>query len=276
MKPPLRKNTGLAGLCLFIAASSAQAATFHIDFSFAGLDSVQQSYFTQAADFWGSVITGYNGSVTDSRITGVSINASAASMDGVGGILGSAGPQTLWGGPGWHTGGYALAKTGVMQYDTADISNMIGNGTFTAVIEHEMAHVLGFGTLWEANHLYTAGSGQYAGAYGLAAWKNEFKQASAAYVPVELDGGTGTANGHWNEVANGAANVGIADSQGRDMKYELMTGWLNSPAFLSNTTVQSFRDLGYSVTAVPLPASVWLFGSALLSILGFSSGKRRA
>lgn len=272
MKLRFRKSILLTGFCLFSFNTSAEASSFGISFNFSGLTSAQQSYFSAAANFWDAIITGYNDKITDTRISGVSISASGSSIDGIGGVLGSAGPQTAWNSLG--SGGYVLTRTGSMQFDTADINNMIGNGTFTSVIEHEMAHVLGFGTLWTDNNLYIADSGKYTGNYGLAAYKSEFSQASAAYVPVELEGSAGTANGHWNEMLNGSGDTGIKDSQGRDMKNELMTGWLNAPTFLSTTTVQSFRDLGYTV--VPLPASVWLFGSALLSMMGVSARKRLA
>ncbi len=263
------KKVALAG-CLMVPLNSAQASHFDITFSFSGLTSEQEDYFTAAADFWESIITGYDSKVTSNVISGITIAASASAIDGVNSTLGSAGPTSIWGGRG--SGGYALAKTGTMQFDTADIANMIGNGTFTAVVEHEMAHALGFGTLWEANNLYNADSGQYTGSYGLAAYKSEFSQASAAYVPVELEGGSGTANGHWNESLNGSGNIGIVSANGKDMRYELMTGWLNSPTFLSNTTIQSFRDLGYIV--VPLPGAAWLFISSLMLLSGFDGGSR--
>ena len=41
-------------------------------------------------------------------------------------------------------------------------------------------------------------AGQYTGAAALDAFKLEFNQLEATFVPVELDGGAGTANGHWN------------------------------------------------------------------------------
>ncbi len=268
-----RSRAALAGFGLMLAASSVQASRFAITMQFdSTLDSSYRSYFTQAETFWEGIITGYSSSVTSSRITGLTIAAGLlATSDGVNGTLASAGPQALWG----TAGGFSLAKTGIMEFDLADITNMIGNGTFLSVIEHEMAHVLGFGTLWTANGLYTDGTGQYTGSYGLAAYKHEFGQALASYIPVELGGGAGTANGHWNEVDNGGSNTGIKDSLGRDMKNELMTGWLNSPTFLSNTTIQSFRDLGYTVAQVPLPTATWLFMTALFSVLGISKAKRR-
>ena len=58
------------------------------------------------------------------------------------------------------------------------------------------------------------------------------------------------------------------------MRNELMTGWLNSPTFISDTTKMSFMDIGYEVILTPLPASVWLFASAL-GLLGFAARKRK-
>jgi len=274
MKFNKRGRSVLAGCGLMLTANAAQASSFAINLQFdPALDVSYRSYFTQAQSFWQSIITGYNSNVTSTQISGLTITAGLLTSDGVNGVLGSAGPQSLW--PSFRSGGYALAKTGIMDFDLADINNMISKGSFLSVIEHEMAHVLGFGTLWTANNVYNNGTGQYTGSYGLAAYKVEFAQPIATYVPVELGGDVGTANGHWNEVDNGAANTGIKDARGRDMKNELMTGWLNSPTFLSKTTVQSFRDLGYTVAQVPLPTATWLFMTALFSVLGISKARRR-
>lgn len=274
MKLNKRGRAALAGFGFLLGATSVQASSFAISVQFdPALDVSYRSYFTQAQHFWESIITGYNSNVTSSQITGLTITAGLMPTDGVNGVLGSAGPLSLWNSP--RDGGYALTQTGIMDFDLADINNMISKGSFLSVIEHEMAHVLGFGTLWTANNVYSNATGQYTGSYGLAAYRAEFAQPTASFVPVELGGGAGTADGHWNEVDNGAGNTGIKDARGRDMKNELMTGWLNSPAFLSNTTIQSFRDLGYTVAQVPLPTATWLFMTALFSVLGISKARRR-
>jgi hypothetical protein len=99
-----------------------------------------------------------------------------------------------------------------------------------------MAHILGIGTLWTLNNnvngttynLYTAGSGQYTGPNALTEYKTEFNQPSATFVPVELGGGGGTANG-------------------MDFTNELMTGWASSVFFVSRTTLDGIDDLGYTV-----------------------------
>ncbi len=44
-----------------------------------------------------------------------------------------------------------------------------------------------------------------------------------------------------------SASDAITDSLGRDMRNELMTGWLNAPSFLSRMSVAQFADIGYEV-----------------------------
>ncbi|CAD5374221.1 Leishmanolysin zinc metalloendopeptidase [Rubrivivax sp. A210] len=236
------KLIAIAALC---AASAGAQAAFTINLSFTGLTATQESYFTAAKSFWEGVITGYVGSAT---LGGLVIDASGQAIDGVGGVLGSAGPTG-----GVFSGGYAYATDGVMQFDTADIDSMIAAGSFTDVIRHEMAHTIGFGTVWDLNNVYVDGSGQYTGAHALAAYRVEYNQPGATFVPVELGGSPGTANSHWNEVDNGTGNTGLIDPQGRDMRRELMTGWLNTPAYLSATTLASFQDIGYVLALSPVP-----------------------
>jgi len=247
-----------------LAAGSARAAPLDINVVFGGgLTVSQQTVFSQAEATWEGLITGYELGIT---LTEVTINAAGVAIDGVGGILGSAGPEF-----GTIQGGFILTTSGSMQFDTADLASLESGGQLEAVILHEMAHVLGLGTLWPLNGVYTSGTGQYTGAYGLAAYQTEFSQPGATYVPVELGGGGGTANGHWNEVNYGAGLTGITDGEGRDMRNELMTGWLNSPTFISQTTVQSFRDIGFTV--VPEPSTALLLAAGLLT-LGFARSGR--
>ncbi len=255
----------LAVLFSATSAFSVHAATFDINLNFTGgLTASQQTIFSQAESYWESVITGYMPNIT---LSSLDIDAAGTNIDGSGGILGSAGPNTIT-----TQAGFILATSGSMEFDTADLANLESNGQLYDVIRHEIAHVIGFGTLWTQNHLYTNGTGQYTGAAGLAAWRNEF-DATAAYVPVELGGGGGTANGHWNEVDQGSGLTGITDALNRDMRYELMTGWLNSPVFVSNTTLMSFEDLGYTV--VPLPGTIVLLGAGLLWFMGIRKRRNR-
>lgn len=262
-------RNGFATVAFCASAFSAQA--FSINLAFSGdLTPDQQGYFVAAKGFWESVITGYK---VAGPITGVSITASSLAIDGVDGILGQAGPladSTF--------GGYTFASSGVMQFDSADVSVMISGGYFGEVIKHEMAHVLGFGTLWEANSLYNIASpGRFTGASALAAYQIEFNRPGATFVPVEKAGGPGTAYSHWNESDFGWAPTGIVDQQGRDFQYELMTGWLNTPTFVSQTTVASFEDIGYivNISAVPEVGSAAMLAIGLSFLVAMGSGRNR-
>jgi hypothetical protein len=250
----------------------------------AGVTASQRQQFEGAATFWNSTILGYDlihdagGQVRPHSLT---INVSVPTIDGVGGVLGSAGPETVtyydnnpFGAPTWAL---YYSSSGSMQFDSADVNNMIANNTFFGVVLHEMAHVLGIGTLWTYNtdlagagtyNLYTVGSGQYFGPNALAAWQNEFGQANATYVPVELGGGAGTANGHWNEVNGGAGATGfVSNLTGLDFTEELMTGWASNQFFLSTVTLGGLDDLGYIVDyskagLIPEPATAMLVVAA--------------
>lgn len=212
------------------ATTSATASAFQVDMTLSGLTTSQQSIARQAATRWQQAIVGdlpdvvYQGQVIDD----VRINVSAIAIDGVGGILGQAGPTAL------RAASY-LPYLGMIQLDTSDVAAMETNGTLLAVLEHEMAHVLGFGVIWSDLGLLS-GSGtsnpQFLGPRAVAQYNAIFGM-SATSVPVEADGGPGTAESHWDESL---------------FKTELMTGYINSGTNpLSKITIASMADLGYQV-----------------------------
>ncbi len=284
--------TPLAFLCL---TGQSQAATlgFDIILDFTGSatapTAAQTAAFTAAEATWESLILGYE--VDDINNTVITIEVDLAAIDGAGGTLGSASPSALKLNASNTdlTPDFLYAQGGSMVFDTADLSSI---SNFEGVVLHEMGHVLGIGSLWssqavaDANptfpvpiagrqELYVNGSGEYTGAFGLAAYNTEFSQAGA-FVPIELGGGPGTANGHWNEVDGGGSPTGIVSNiSGLDLRNELMTGWstpTGQTTFISSLTTESLRDLGYLVVApVPEPSSSLL---ACLS-LGFLGFRRR-
>jgi hypothetical protein len=247
-----------AAVALGLVSLGAHAA-FTITLNFTGgLSATEQGYFTAAKSFWESAITGYQAG----PLTGITINASGFA-GAVGGVLGSAGWTNSH-----SVGGFQYATAGEMEFDTLDIP-VIGAGTFAEVVKHEMAHALGFGTLWVENGVYVDGSGAYTGSNALNQYRVEYSQPAAAFVPIELGGGPGTADGHWNESDGGTTTTGTVDTFGRDMAFELMTGWVNHPGtYTSRTTLASFQDIGYTVnlSAVPEPGTwvLWLLGLAAM------------
>ncbi|MGC6426082.1 MAG: PEP-CTERM sorting domain-containing protein [Akkermansiaceae bacterium] len=253
-----------SAMLALIFQSHAATLGFDIILDYTNPPSASESAaFSAAEATWESVITGYQDTVTSNQVT---ITVTIEPIDGVNGVLGSAGPTNVK-----VTPNFIYSNAGNMTFDSADTANLETAGTFDDVILHEMGHVLGIGTLWSSSavgipgrqELYVDGSGQYTGAAGVAAYNAEFAQ-SGAFVPVELAGGPGTANGHWNEVDGGAGLTGIVSMiTGQDLRDELMTGWLNAPLFMSNLTIASMQDIGYNTTellAVPEPSTVAILG----------------
>jgi hypothetical protein len=147
-----------------------------------------------------------------------------AYIDGRGKILGSAGATMAR-----IVDGKYHALSGFMRFDEADIEWMIARGLWTGVILHEMGHVLGIGTLWGRNKLHEANSDEYQGKFAKAEWA---KLGCSGKLPVETDGGPGTAFSHWDEAC---------------LNQELMTGYVDSDMRLSALTVASLQDIGYGV-----------------------------
>ncbi|CAM9399041.1 unnamed protein product, partial [Laminaria digitata] len=67
------------------------------------------------------------------------IASTLETIDGIGGILGSAGPGHIW------ASCRTIPLTGTMTFDIDDIASMEEDGTFEGVILHEMGHVIGVG-----------------------------------------------------------------------------------------------------------------------------------
>ena len=214
---------------------SAPGFQITVTFPDSSLSTTQQAVFQQAATRWAQIIVGDLPDVVD-PVTGqiiddILITATAPAIDGAGGILGQAGPTEF------RTGAKGLPYKGVMQFDSADVPTMQSDGTFSNVILHEMAHVLGFGTMWQSFGLLTGGGTAtpvFTGTNAVREYNSTFATTGTG-VPVENTGGQGTADGHWRESV---------------FKTELMTGYAEPAGTsmpISRITVGQFADLGYTV-----------------------------
>ena len=173
----------------------------------------------------------------DSTINGVLIFVELDSIDGPGKVLGQAGPCII------RSVG-RLPLVGIVQLDTADVAGLESSGEFGEVMTHEMAHILGFGTIWDPADLNLlvgpAASGgtdpHFIGPQAITAFDGMggLNYTGGAAVPVENTGGTGTEDGHWRESV---------------FHTELMTGFLNGGGAnpLSVLTIASMGDMGYTV-----------------------------
>ena len=147
---------------------------------------------------------------------------------------------------------------------------------------HEIAHALGLGTFWqlaiyysngqpllERNWLYDAVTMQplpddadlltgserpiYVGPVGSAGVRefNKIANITALGVPIEDDGGPGTALGHLEE-GHETISIPLADGSyimtETGMGNEIMTGWIDSGDMpISKITVGMLEDIGWSV-----------------------------
>ncbi len=213
------------------------------------LDPVVADAFEDAVDRWERVIVRGIPDVTTvpqppclpsgldplpTTIDDLIIDVATPYIDGAGGILGQAGPTCV-------PLASELGYHGIMEFDSADVAEMIADGTLHDVITHELGHVLGIGTLWDMSWAGSAGerrllSGMgstnptFVGARAMAEWN---QLGGAGNVPVENLGGPGTRDAHWRESVFGN---------------ELMTGYIDYSANpLSRVSVASLADMGYHV-----------------------------
>ncbi|MFC1575104.1 leishmanolysin-related zinc metalloendopeptidase, partial [Gemmatimonadota bacterium] len=229
----------------------------------------QQAVFEAAVTRWQQVITGDVPDWTLPLVAGgcqpvseagpiddVKIYITVTAIDGVGGVLGQAGPC-------YYRLGTPFPITGIMRLDVDDINSMLASGMLQDVIIHEMGHILGIGTFWNTgSNSFLVGDGTsdpyFNGPNAIAAFNALGGSGrTGTKVPVEALGGSGTAYSHWRESVH---------------NNELMTGWISPPGVpnpLSGITVGSLQDMGYVVDMgaadsyfVPFPGAALLFDNS--------------
>ncbi|QEG22175.1 PEP-CTERM sorting domain-containing protein [Mariniblastus fucicola] len=252
------------GVAMVPAGDRVHADDF-IDLDLTNVAPATRGIFRRAEQFWESRIQGYSDSLPAnirSQLTGrLQITAETIAIDGVGGILGQAGPDTIAqsavtiGNPADGRVHFTTVPlTGTMSFDIFDA----GRADFESTVFHEMAHVLGFGTLWTLNGINDGannqgllqarpGGFQYVGRNALLGFRSESGHHRANYVPTENGGGAGTALGHW---AGGTSpNWFFAPANGS--RAELMTGFATgAPSFVSEATWGAMADVGWAVEGI--------------------------
>jgi Leishmanolysin len=217
-------------------------------------NAIDQRLFAEAANAWTQVVVGDLGSrvlanapdvppagctypneiddlyicVVYAAIDGPLANSTEGSVN----VLASAGPT-------WVRGVNFLPVAGFMRFDEADVPALRNNNGLPNVIRHEMAHVLGFGNLWDRVGLVSlppaTATCEYLGPLANAEYQALSGCASDASLPLELEGGSGRACVHWAEDC---------------LATELMTPILDDDIVngLSRMTIASLEDLGYDVS----------------------------
>lgn len=188
-------------------------------------------------------------------------------------VLGSASPTgyitDLNGNYVWDTGEPINVTGGNITFNESAIEGMRdslrddGNSTLYYVVLHEIGHVLGIGTLWSyfdsLTETYVDLSDNnlnkilYTGTNAVREYRNYMKNQSLVGLPIEDDGGSGTAGGHpeegfeWgtslnNRFIDGMLHDGLND--------ELMSGWSEGGTVvmpLSRITIGFLDDMGFGV-----------------------------
>jgi hypothetical protein len=245
-------STGALSDTAAVVVEAPPASAFHVDVTTAGPVTAELlSVARQAVARWERVVVGdvpdvplalssdacepgtpaFEGVVDD-----VTVMLQVKTIDGPRGILAGSGPCVV------RDDARGLPAFGVVTFDSADVAGMLASGDAVDVMAHEIAHVLGFGAVWNVAGVrelvprasQLVGDPQFVGAGAAAAAANAGFTGPGGSVPVETIGGPGTAGVHWRKSVFGT---------------ELMTGFESSGADpISATTVLSLRDLGYQVT----------------------------
>lgn len=239
------------------ATFSAVATDFWIELVFINHGTPSQdSAFIAAADRWMSILEGELSDIDFSAnpvvaggctpgqpaisdtVDDIRIFVDIKQIDGVGGTLGQAGPCRIRS----ITG---LPAIGFMVFDFVDVAGLEATGDLVDVTVHEMAHVLGFGTLWSSfdtllvNPSLPSNLGadtHFLGAAAIAAFDAAGGTAytGGAKVPVENQLPVGSSDSHWRELVLGL-----------ELMTPVLAPGVTNP--LSAITIESLVDLGYSV-----------------------------
>jgi hypothetical protein len=250
----LRATAAVAGISGNPATFTVAAmGAFNIELRFIGTPTpTQQQAFAEAEARWESIVTGDLQNVQleaeaaecgpespaiNETVDDLIILVTLEDIDGPGDVLASAGPCFV-------RLPVNLPVLGAMRFDTADLDDVEADGLLSQVVLHEMAHVLGFGILWEdllvdpsltpEGEVIEGADPHFTGPEAVAAFNQIGGSAyTGGKVPVADEGGAGTQDSHWRESV--FAN-------------ELMTGFIN-PAQnpLSRVTLASLADLGFAV-----------------------------
>ena len=126
-----------------------------------------------------------------------------------------------------------------------------GNSLGYYTLLHEVLHVVGLGTLWGAHVTDEKG---YTGTNGLREYRTLMGDDTLVAVPLENDGGSGTAGGHIEEGDSTANPVQSIDGILHPaLDREVMTGYAETgtnddePMILSRISVGMLEDMGLTV-----------------------------
>ena len=242
---------------IFRAAASGGDGTggFAIELRYIDLPTAsQQQAFEQAVRRWSDLIPGKaeptpvkldpgscgpGSPAVDQIVDDLLVLVRLDSIDGFSGTLGVAGTCAVR-----SAGRPPLVSRLVL--DTADVATLeaAGGDRLVDLILHELAHALGFGTLWVRRGLLVNPS------LPASRGADTHFRGPAAIAAFDEIGGVGYTAGEKVPVENESGGPGTRDTHWRTSVFvnELMTGFLTRGSNpLSRVTLASLEDLGYEV-----------------------------
>lgn len=262
--------------------SQVNAAPFEdvINVNISAVPVEYHGFFREAERFWDNEVRGFSTTLPQlfaNTLNPLEITARMAPVDGVGGTLGFAGPDEIafysQGGSGPFDRPFrqwAISQTASMFFDTDDFaSDQFTEEQLQDIVIHEMGHTLGLGPLWAANGFVNANGNYGYDGFALAQYRRESGNFFTNEIPIEQDGGGGTAGGHWEDGQFDTDGDGFLDSfpgnffnqTNTNFQTEYMIGSINTiaqsgasvitPKFLSNTSRGSLEDIGWSTSVGP-------------------------
>ena len=259
----------LVACMVLTSVGTLKADVINVDVS--GVDPRFRDLFVGAEAFWESRIQDWSEDLPlglRRNLQPLQITASTGQIDGVGGAVGGAAVTSTatWQSSGFFgTRNYAVPQTAFMQFDLADLDSFdptdpfaLTRADFSDTIIHEMGHAMGFGSLWAENDFLGAslgGATQYTfDGHALEQYRRESGNPFAQFVPIEQQGGGGTALAHWD---SNDRFFNQLDTTGRT---ETMLGFIfntdsngniiNGIDFVSETTWGQMADTGWEVQGI--------------------------
>lgn len=202
------------------------------------LSSRYQNAFNIAASRWSRIIVGGlpNSSMPINFSDGLIIKAFTSHIDGARNILGSTTPININAGLIKINAGLIKRNSAWMVLDSSDIHRMYIDGILADVVMHEIAHILGFGTLWADLGLIQGlgtNNPEFIGTNAMHEYAILRRSNQLVPVPIENQGGPGVRDCHWRESVFGS---------------ELMTSYVGDQGHpISRLTIASLKDIGYQV-----------------------------
>ena len=256
-----------------VSATQAQAQVNVITSDVSGVPPELGALILEAEAIWEERLIGVSTELPLAirlQVTSLRISNFVVAVDGPGGALAFAGPDSVLAFESPVSSPLSFDDTtntvvfpvvSSMFYDVADSipANQEESDFLLQTVVHEMGHCLGIGTVWTLNGLTgnqnpaTNGLTQYIGGkYALEEYRKAINEPLAQFVPLEQGGGPGSALSHWARVPG----LDFPDTNEQDAMLAF-AGFFNDVGDLifpsqviTDITFGAMADIGFAVSGI--------------------------